>query len=128
VTRIAKAADAPAVLGDASLAYLIHTRVEDSRVPQDRAWEFVVHAFGRQGPQLAQRLAATVRAWDRHVRGSGDPVLTVHPAGTPDSALPGGDVLDKPLSRLVFQWPGRDVHVPAPAARPLTRPAEAEPA
>lgn len=32
--------------------------------------------------------------------------MTVHPAGTPDHALPPGRVLDKASSRLVFQWPG----------------------
>ncbi|MEU9125246.1 hypothetical protein AB0C96_36345 [Streptomyces sp. NPDC048506] len=52
-------------------------------------------------------MAACVRSWDQHVRGTGDPQLTVHPAGTPDHELPSGYVLDKTSSRLVFQWPGR---------------------
>jgi protein-L-isoaspartate(D-aspartate) O-methyltransferase len=51
------------------------------------------------------------------VRDGADPVLTVHPAGTPDRLLPAGDVLEKPLSRLVFQWPGRDGLLPAPVQR-----------
>ncbi|MFD8614628.1 hypothetical protein [Streptomyces sp. NPDC059631] len=46
-----------------------------------------------------------------------DPVLTVHPAGTPDDLLPAGDVLDKEHCRLVFRWPGRD----ALALRPVER-------
>nr|WSX75851.1 methyltransferase, FxLD system [Streptomyces sp. NBC_00899] len=128
VTQIAKDTDAPAVLGDASLAYLIYTRIPEGQAPPGHKWEFVVHAFGQQGPQLAQKLAATVQDWDRHVRDAGDPVLTVHPAGTPDEALPVGHVLDKPLSRLVFQWPGTDVRVPAPASRSLARAAGTEPA
>ncbi|GHG12323.1 methyltransferase, FxLD system [Streptomyces filamentosus] len=120
VTDIAKDQDAPAVVGDASLAYLIHVQTRHGELPEDKEWEWFVHAFGEQGPQLAEQLAATVRAWDRHVRADendkhADPVLTVHPAGTPDALLPAGHVLDKEHCRLVFQWPGRDGHLPGPA-------------
>ncbi|MER8084238.1 methyltransferase, FxLD system [Streptomyces sp. NPDC087532] len=114
VTLIAKDGGAPAILGDASLAYLVHVRTRHSDSPADKEWEWVVHAFGEQGPQLAEQLAATVRAWDRDVRDGDAPGLTVHPAGTPDHLLPAGDVVDKPLSRMVFQWPGRDVLLQAP--------------
>ncbi|MER8091559.1 hypothetical protein ACFVZR_33905 [Streptomyces sp. NPDC058316] len=48
------------------------------------------------------------------MRETGYPPMTVYPAGTPDDQLPPGDVLDKPASRLVFQWPGR-LHVQMPA-------------
>jgi protein-L-isoaspartate(D-aspartate) O-methyltransferase len=120
VTAIAKDRDAPAVVGDASLAYLTHVQTRHGERPEDKEWEWVVHAFGEQGSQLAEQFAATVRAWDRHVRADdndqhADPVLTVHPAGTPDHLLPAGDVLDKEHSRLVFRWPGRNGHFPAPA-------------
>ncbi|MEU7028912.1 methyltransferase, FxLD system [Streptomyces sp. NPDC046275] len=120
VTVIGKDRDAPAVVGDASLAYLTHVQAQDGDRPEDKAWEWVVHAFGEQGPELAEQLTATVRAWDRHVRADdndkhADPVLTVHPAGTPDRLLPVGDVVDKASSRLVFRWPGRDGHFPAPS-------------
>ncbi|MGW5679690.1 methyltransferase, FxLD system [Streptomyces sp. NPDC003860] len=123
VTGIAKDRDAPAIVGDASLAYLIHVQTKGGSSPQDKEWEWTVHAFGEQGPTLAERLVATVRAWDRHVRAEdnnqhADPILTVHPAGTPDDALPAGDVLDKDLSRLVFQWPGRDVPPPRSVEHP----------
>ncbi|MER6447221.1 methyltransferase, FxLD system [Streptomyces venezuelae] len=114
VTRIAKGGDAPAILGDASLAYLVHVQTRHGDSPAEQEWEWVTHAFGDQGPRLAERLADTVRAWDRDVRDGADPVLTVHPAGTPDHLLPPGDVLDKRLCRLVLRWPGRDVRLPAP--------------
>ena len=120
VTQIAKGADAPAILGDASLAHLIHVQTRHGDAPEEKEWEWVVHAFGDQGPQLAEQLVTAVRSWDRDVRDGSDPVLTAHPAGTPDHLLPAGDVLDKQLCRLVFQWPGRDARLPAPA-----RPAEA---
>ncbi|TLQ42567.1 methyltransferase, FxLD system [Streptomyces marianii] len=120
VTGIAKDRDTPAIVGDASLAYLINVPTRYGERPEDKEWEWFVHAFGEQGPQLAEQLAATVRAWDRHVRADdnskhADPILTVHPAGTPDDLLPAGDVLDKEHSRLVFRWPGRNGHLPGPA-------------
>ncbi|MFF3013800.1 methyltransferase, FxLD system [Streptomyces sp. NPDC057939] len=114
VTLIAEGSDAPAVLADRSIAYLVHVRTHHGDTPQESEWEFVVHAFGDQGPRLAQQLRDTVRAWDRDVRAGSEPALSVHPAGTPDHRLPAGDVLDKPLCRLVFQWPGRDGLLPAP--------------
>ncbi len=115
VTRIAKGGDAPAILGDASLAYLVHVQTRHGDSPDEKEWEWTVHAFGDRGPRLAEQLAATVRTWDRDVRDGGDPVLTVHPAGTPDHRLPRGDILDKSHCRLVLQWPGRDVLLRAPA-------------
>jgi protein-L-isoaspartate(D-aspartate) O-methyltransferase len=122
VTGIAKDRDAPAIVGEASLAYLTHVQTRHGEHPEDKEWEWVVHAFGEQGPELAEQLAATVRAWDRHVRADdnskhADPVLTVHPAGTPDDLLPAGDVLDKACCRLVFRWPGRDTVLPRPVER-----------
>ncbi|MEV7839239.1 methyltransferase, FxLD system [Streptomyces albidoflavus] len=124
VTGIAKDRYAPAILGEASLAYLIHVQTKDSGRREDKEWEWFAYAFGEQGPELAERLVATVRAWDRHIRAEAnhehaDPVLTVHPAGTPDDALPAGDVLDKVNCRLVFRWPGRDVVLPGPVERPV---------
>ncbi|MFJ9742028.1 methyltransferase, FxLD system [Streptomyces sp. NPDC101166] len=122
VTVIGKDRDAPAIVGDASLAYLIPVQTQHGERPEDKQWEWVAHAFGEQGPELAEQLAATVRAWDRHVRADdndkhADPGLTVHPAGTPDDLLPAGDVLDKEHCRLVFQWPGRDALLPRPVGR-----------
>lgn len=123
VTAIAKDRDAPAIIGDASLAYLVSVQTKDGERPEDKQWEWFAHAFGELGPELAEQLAVTVRAWDRHVRADdnrkhADPVLTVHPAGTPDDLLPAGDVLDKELCRLVFRWPGRDALLPSPVERP----------
>ncbi|MET9778823.1 methyltransferase, FxLD system [Streptomyces sp. NPDC006367] len=119
VTQIAKGSDAPAVVDGASLAYLVHVKTRHGKSPSEWESQWVVHAFGKQGPQLAEQVADMVRAWDRDVRtedGNGaDPALTVHPAGTPNHLLPAGDVLDKASSRLVFRWPGRNGHLPAPA-------------
>ncbi|MFJ1883582.1 hypothetical protein [Streptomyces sp. NPDC088137] len=54
-------------------------------------------------------MASTVQAWHRDVRDGDGPVLAIHPAGTPDPLLFNGDVVDRPFSRMVFRWPGRDV-------------------
>ncbi|MER6031065.1 hypothetical protein [Streptomyces sp. NPDC001851] len=116
-TQIAKDGDAPAILGDASLAYLVHVQTRHGDSPAEKEWEWVVHGFGQHGAQRAEQLAATVRAWDHAVRKNdgkqNDPVLTVYPVGTADRELPAGDVLHKPYCRLVFQWPGRNGLRPA---------------
>ncbi|RST09067.1 methyltransferase, FxLD system [Streptomyces sp. WAC07149] len=118
VTRIAEGGDAPAVLGDASVAYLVHVQTRHADDPAEREWEWFAHAFGSEGPRLAERLVSTVRAWDHSVRAdAAAPELAAHPAGTPDRLLPPGDVLDKAYSRLVFRWPGRDARLPSPVDR-----------
>ncbi|MFF5973421.1 methyltransferase, FxLD system [Streptomyces sp. NPDC012769] len=107
---ITPGSDAPAVLGDASLAYLTYVQIRHSEVREERVWEWYAHAVGDQGPALAEKLADTVRAWDQDVRddggGSTDPAVTVHPAGTPDDRLPLGEVIDKKHCRIVVRWPG----------------------
>ncbi|MFK0154333.1 methyltransferase, FxLD system [Streptomyces sp. NPDC090493] len=99
--------DAAAVIAGGSLAYLTSLQIHKGATPVDSRWEFVIHAYGPAAQAVAERFAACAREWDRHVRHTGYPALTVHPASTPDGELPPGDVLDKPSSRLVFQWPGR---------------------
>ncbi|MFF3262009.1 hypothetical protein ACFYWO_22915 [Streptomyces sp. NPDC002932] len=80
-------------------------------------WENgVLGAYGPAGPEPARRFAACVRTWDRNVRTSGYPAMSVHPAGTPDDRLPPGDVLEMPASRLVLGWPGRGARVTGPDA------------
>ncbi|MET9611822.1 methyltransferase, FxLD system [Kitasatospora indigofera] len=121
VTGIGKGQDVPAILGDASLAYLACVQVRDGDRPEDKEWEWGVHAFGEYGPQLAERLAETVQAWDRQVRADDnskhtDPTLTVHPASTPGELLAAGRVLEKGPCRLVFRWPARIGQDPSGAA------------
>lgn len=99
--------DAAAILTDGSLAYLTYRKVKDAPEPADRMTEFFIHAYGPAAEEVAERFAECVRVWDREVRESGYPPMTVHPAATPNGQLPSGDVLDKPSARLVLQWPGR---------------------
>ncbi|MGW1107353.1 methyltransferase, FxLD system [Streptomyces sp. NPDC002540] len=99
--------DAAAILANGSLAYLTYRQVQDAPEPADRITEFFIHAYGPAAEEVAEHFAECVRVWDRQVRESGYPPMTIHPAGTPDDQLPPGDVLDKPSARLVFQWPSR---------------------
>ncbi|WP_328908055.1 hypothetical protein OG230_00180 [Streptomyces sp. NBC_00234] len=99
--------NAAAIMANGSLAYLTHRQVKDAAGPTDRLTEFFIHAYGPAAEDLAEHFAECVRVWDRDVRESGYPPMTVHPGGTSDDLLPPGDVLDKPSARLVFQWPGR---------------------
>ncbi|WP_406210529.1 hypothetical protein [Kitasatospora sp. NBC_01560] len=121
IAAVPGGAASAALLGTASLAYLTHTPAA-----VDGA-EFVAHAFGPLGPELAEQLADAVRAWDRHARGRGYPRLTIHPATASDDDLPVGDlpvgdVLTKRSTRLVFQWPGPDVtHRPFETDAPTIR-------
>ncbi|MFI7245260.1 methyltransferase, FxLD system [Streptomyces qinglanensis] len=96
----------PALVADGSLACLTTVQLHQGETSPESRWEFHVHAYGPAGSALASRLIDCVRDWDQHVRHSGYPPMTVHPADTPDDELPAGDVLDKAASRLVFQWPG----------------------
>ncbi|MEU0786490.1 methyltransferase, FxLD system [Streptomyces sp. NPDC006173] len=99
--------DAAAILANGSLAYLTYRKNKDATNPADRTTEFFIDAYGPAAKEVAERFAQCVRVWDREVRESGYPPMTVHPASTPDNQLPPGDVLDKPSARLVLQWPGR---------------------
>ncbi|MGW7247917.1 methyltransferase, FxLD system [Streptomyces decoyicus] len=107
LAALPRGADAAATGTDGSLAYLTHVLIKDGETAEESRSEFIVHAVGPAGAELAERMAACVRSWDQHVRGTGYPQMTVHPAGTPDHELPCGHVLDKTSSRLVFQWPGQ---------------------
>ncbi|MXG30232.1 methyltransferase, FxLD system [Streptomyces sp. YIM 132580] len=112
--------DAAAIVADGSLAYLTHVKISDGPDTADRRSEFFIHAYGAAGPELAERFAACVRTWDREVRESWYPPLSIHPAGTPDDQLPPGDLVDTPACRAVFDWPGRGsrAHLRAPAPSP----------
>ncbi|MFI1189429.1 hypothetical protein [Streptomyces californicus] len=107
--------DAAAIVADGSLAYLTHVKIAGGPDPADRRSEFFIHAYGPAGPALAERFASCVRTWDREVRESWYPALSIHPAGTPDDQLPPGDRVDAPACRMVFDWPGRGTRAPLPA-------------
>jgi len=90
----------PAFTDGPTLAY----RTKPRPAGDDGAvFEFGAFAHGPQAQQAARQMAEQIAAWDH----AGRPVarLHVYPAGTPDTALPDGLVLDKVHSRLVISWP-----------------------
>ncbi|WP_328786527.1 methyltransferase, FxLD system [Streptomyces sp. NBC_00273] len=106
--RLPKRSSAEAIVLGRSLACLMTERREHDEAESTSLWEFGVQGFGPDGKAAADTLAAAVRAWDRELRNRATPRLTVMPAGTPDSALPAGHVVEKPDRRIVVSWPGRD--------------------
>ncbi|QKW17845.1 methyltransferase, FxLD system [Kitasatospora sp. NA04385] len=104
LTRLPGGRTTPALTAGGSLAYLVPEPTADGAGGTDGA-EFTVHALGEHAPALAERMAAAVRHWDRHLRGHGYPRLTVHPTTAPDAAPPAALdlVLDKPSARLAFR-------------------------
>ncbi|KOV00682.1 hypothetical protein ADK91_25215 [Streptomyces sp. XY511] len=114
LVRLPKRSGAEAIVLGRSLACLMTERREHDEAEGTSTWEFGVQGFGPDGKAAADTLAAAVHTWDRDLRGRATPRLTVMPAGTPDSALPAGDVVEKNDCRIVVSWPGRD-EAPAPA-------------
>ncbi|WP_344282132.1 methyltransferase, FxLD system [Actinomadura napierensis] len=88
-----------ATVDDGGFAYLTTRPTTDPQTV-----EFGAHAFGPNGPRLAEIVAAQVRVWDQEQRGGPGPRIEVHPAGTPDDRLPTGRVVDKRHSRVVLSW------------------------
>jgi protein-L-isoaspartate(D-aspartate) O-methyltransferase len=88
----------PALVEGASLAYFAHRRLDTT----ERRWELGAIGHGPAGTQLAERLCAQIRAWDRDR--AAQPVMTAYPAGTPDEGLPKGLVIDKGYIRLVISF------------------------
>ncbi|AYV25465.1 hypothetical protein EES41_01805 [Streptomyces sp. ADI95-16] len=115
--RLPKGADPAAVVRDHSPACLMTERREHDEANGSSTCEFGVQGFGTDGKAVADAMAAAVHTWDRELWDRAKPRLTVMPAGTPDSALPAGYVVEKSDCRVVIGWPGRAVT--RPPALPL---------
>ncbi|MFB9322764.1 methyltransferase, FxLD system [Cryptosporangium minutisporangium] len=90
----------PAVTDGSSFAY----RAWRDEGSPDGA-EIGVYAHGPAAESLAATLATAHQEWDRGQRHRPQARITVHPAGTTDTQLPHGYVLDTAHSRLVIAWP-----------------------
>jgi protein-L-isoaspartate(D-aspartate) O-methyltransferase len=90
----------PALVDGATIAY----RAKPRKVGENPSvYEFGAYGHGPDAEQAAGLITEQIKAWDR--AGRPKPLLSVHPAGTPDADLPGGFVLHKRHTRLVFSWP-----------------------
>jgi protein-L-isoaspartate(D-aspartate) O-methyltransferase len=91
---------ASAVVDGDSFAYITTRGAADA--PEV---EFGAHAYGPHADELAEQLAEQLRIWANEHRGGPGAKFYIHPAGTPDNALPPGRVIDKPHSRITISWP-----------------------
>ncbi|MGW7381856.1 methyltransferase, FxLD system, partial [Streptomyces sp. NPDC054794] len=91
----------PALVEGGSIAYLTLERTAEDQGAETR-FRLGAVGYGPAGAELAERICAQIRAWSpaRTV----DPVITAYPAGTPDSDLVDGAVIDRPSARLVITY------------------------
>jgi protein-L-isoaspartate(D-aspartate) O-methyltransferase len=64
--------------------------------------ELGVTAHGPDSDKVAANLLELLHEWDRD-RPS-QPIITAHPAGTPDEQLPPGTLISRPHTRLTISW------------------------
>lgn len=86
--------------GTGSFAYLTMRPT----TPERKVFEFGAVAHGPDAAEVADRLVAEIRAWDRGHRGK-KPALAAYPAGTPDDQLPAGHVMERAAFRFTISWP-----------------------
>jgi protein-L-isoaspartate(D-aspartate) O-methyltransferase len=67
--------------------------------------EFGVLSHGPGAEALADLMVARITEWNSLHRGGSGPVISVHPAETPDASLPGGPAIDKKHTRVTVSWP-----------------------
>ncbi|MEV0682188.1 methyltransferase, FxLD system [Actinosynnema sp. NPDC050436] len=113
---------APTFYSATGFAYRVTRRVT-RRVPDTDRAEFGVFAHGPDAAHLADRVVDAIRAWDRGHRYTGRRAhITVHPAATPDQALPAdGMVLDRHHARVVVTWPTVPDHATPSHTTSVTR-------
>ncbi len=90
----------PALVDDGSLAYLASRR---QQIGEDVRWELGAIGHGPAAVELSEHLCEEIRAWAPE-RDTHKPTVLVYPAGTPDSELPEGIVMDKNHSRFVLTY------------------------
>jgi protein-L-isoaspartate(D-aspartate) O-methyltransferase len=103
VRRPAIPGRSPALVSGDSLAFLIAER-DDADL--ERPSRLGAAGYGPDAIPLAQDLIARITDWspDR----AAAPHMTIHPAGTQDSELPKGHVIDKENSRIVLYFTESD--------------------
>jgi len=70
--------------------------------PERQRFEFGAYAHGPDADTLAHRMIQHIRSWDGTSLNAG---IEVYPAGTPDTDLSEGHVINKKHTRVVISWP-----------------------
>lgn len=91
----------PAIVEGDSIAYLALERLPGVDGEPAR-FRLGAVGYGPAGQDLADRICTQVQVWgaDR----TAEPVISLYPTGTPDSAMPSGSVVDKPSGRLLVRY------------------------
>lgn len=89
----------PTLVDGDSFAYRTVRRTEDP----DR-FELGTVGHGPQGQKVAERLVGEIQIWNREHRDD-RARIEVYPAGTPDTQLPAGRIIDRPHTRVLITWP-----------------------
>jgi protein-L-isoaspartate(D-aspartate) O-methyltransferase len=92
----------PALVDGESFAYRARARPVD---PEEKVYEFGVYGHGPAAERVADELAEHIRAWDRDHRSGPGARIEAYPAGTADTDLPAGRVIDKHNTRVTISWP-----------------------
>ncbi|MFD9869062.1 methyltransferase, FxLD system [Streptomyces niveus] len=94
-----------AAVDKGAVTYLAR-RLLDERTPEgDKLWEFGVIGHGPGGEELAAKVAAAIRTWDREYRGR-EATFEILPLDTPAVVQqPGVHLLHTPLNRVLVTWP-----------------------
>jgi protein-L-isoaspartate(D-aspartate) O-methyltransferase len=99
--RPAVPALSPALVEGDSLAYLALQRLASGEGAEPR-FSLGAVGYGPDGFDLAERVCEQIQVWDRDR--DAEPVITAYPAGTPDSRLVTGHLIEKPSARLVISY------------------------
>lgn len=87
-----------------SLSYLAR-RLSSNRTPEGgKLWEFGVVGHGSGGDELAERVADSMRTWDREYRHREAQFEILPLNAAPVEPSPGRFSFDTPLNRIVVEW------------------------
>ncbi|MFQ6197090.1 methyltransferase, FxLD system [Streptomyces sp. NPDC000405] len=90
----------PALVEGGSFAYRLLRKISE----EPPLFEFGAAGHGPNAKTTAEHLVEQMQVWDRDHR-PGQAQFDVYPAGTPDTALPDGRIVDKRHTRVVISWP-----------------------
>jgi protein-L-isoaspartate(D-aspartate) O-methyltransferase len=93
-----------AVVDKGAVTYLARRLSKEKTTEGDKLWEFGAIGHGPGSDELAAKVAAAIRTWDREYRGR-EATFEIQPLDAPEiEQRPGLFALDTPLNRIVVDW------------------------